>query len=492
MQAGELVPALLLPGVDLVLGDHAVLDQRLRVEVRDALVALDLRVHLRLRVRRLVGLVVAEAPVADQVDQHVVAELGAEGHRQPDRGDAGLDVVGVDVDDRDVEALGEVRCPGRRARVLEVGREADLVVLHEVQRAADLVAVEALEVQRLRDHALPGEGRVAVQHDRHRGVLVALGARPAAVGLRGARGAHHDRVDELQMARVGLQVDEDLAALAQLVGARVAVVVLDVAGAALRDLGDGLDDLERRGALELAEDRLVGAAEVVGEHVQAAAMRHPDDDLARAVGCAELDHLVDHRDRHVEALDRELLLTEVGLVQEALQRVDRDQAAQQAALLLGRHRRAVDAGLDPLAQPDALAMARDVLDLVGDDAAVGLAQVRQRLFEVLPRNVGAQDLRRDAAHQLRRQVDGVGVQRRVAHRVLPERVERRREVAVGAEGLDQRGRGLHGLQQLGDVLLRRDRDLRARRARRRRPGPGPAGARAPGPAAAPSDAKTAS
>ena len=49
-----------------------------------------------------------EAPVADQVDQHVVAELLAEGEREAHRADAGRDVVGVDVDDRHVEALRQV------------------------------------------------------------------------------------------------------------------------------------------------------------------------------------------------------------------------------------------------------------------------------------------------------------------------------------------------------------------------------------------------
>ena len=115
-------------------------------------------------------------------------------------------------------------------------------------------------------------------------------------------------------------------------------------------------------------------------------------------------------------------------------------------------------------------MARDVLDLVGDRAAVGLAQVRQRVFEVLARDVDPQDLRRDAPHQLRRQVDRVGVERRVADRVLPERVERRGEVAVGAVGLDQRRRRLHGLQQLGDVAPAARPRPAARRERRRRLG----------------------
>jgi hypothetical protein len=151
------------------------------------------------------------------------------------------------------------------------------------------------------------------------------------------------------------------------------VVVLDVARPALRQRGDGF---ERRGALELGEDRRVGAPEVVGEDVEAAAMRHPDDDLARAVRRGELDHLVEHRHGHVEALDGELLLPEVRLVHEALEGVDLDEALEQRALLVVRERLAELARLDALAQPHPLAMARDVLDLVGDRPAVGLAQVR--------------------------------------------------------------------------------------------------------------------
>ena len=65
----------------------------------------------------LVLLVVAVAPVADEVDDDVVAEAAAEGHREPDRRDRGLGVVGVDVDDRHVEALGEVARVAGRAPV---------------------------------------------------------------------------------------------------------------------------------------------------------------------------------------------------------------------------------------------------------------------------------------------------------------------------------------------------------------------------------------
>ena len=264
----------------------------------------------------------------------------------------------------------------RRARVVGVGGEADLVVLDDVDRAADRVAVERLQVERLGDDALAREGGVAVQDDRDRGVGVLVGVRALAGRLRRAGGAGRHRADELQVRRVGLQADDDRLAARQLVGALGAVVVLDVAGAALGQRGDRL---ERRGALELGEDRLVAAAEVVGEHVQAAAVGHADHDLARAAGGGQLGQLVEHRHRHVQALDRELLLAQVGLVHEALEGVDLGQPLEQRLLLVAGQRVAELAGLDRLAQPQPLAVRGDVLDLVGDRPAVGLAQVGQRV-----------------------------------------------------------------------------------------------------------------
>ena len=62
----------------------------------------------RLRVRRLVLLVVAEAAVADQVDDHVVSEALPVGEREADRRDRRLGIVGVDVDDGNVETFREV------------------------------------------------------------------------------------------------------------------------------------------------------------------------------------------------------------------------------------------------------------------------------------------------------------------------------------------------------------------------------------------------
>ena len=69
---------------DLRLGDDALGDELLCVLREDGGMAGDPRRHQRLRVRGLVLLVVAEAPVAEEIDDHVAAEAAAVGEREPD------------------------------------------------------------------------------------------------------------------------------------------------------------------------------------------------------------------------------------------------------------------------------------------------------------------------------------------------------------------------------------------------------------------------
>ena len=79
--SAELVPDLLLPSINFVARHHASLCQLCGVQLTGPCVPLNLGVHLRLRVGRFVGLVVTEAPVANQVDQNVMPKLGSVGHR---------------------------------------------------------------------------------------------------------------------------------------------------------------------------------------------------------------------------------------------------------------------------------------------------------------------------------------------------------------------------------------------------------------------------
>ncbi len=150
--------------------DVATTDEGLGVELADRALLLDQVVHQRLGVRRVVALVVTAAAVADQVDDDVLVERLAVLERQPRDADARLGVVAVHVEDRRLDHPRDVGAVERGARRAGRGGEADLVVDDQVDRAAGAVAAQLREVERLRDHALAGERRVAVDQQREHGV----------------------------------------------------------------------------------------------------------------------------------------------------------------------------------------------------------------------------------------------------------------------------------------------------------------------------------
>src|SRR5690606_20914753 len=112
-------------------------------------------VHQRLGERGFVALVMAEAAIAPHVDHDVALELLAEIDRELARKGHRLGIVAVDVQDRRLNALGDVRRIGRRARELRAGRETDLIVDDEVDAAAGIVTADAREAEALPDDTLP-------------------------------------------------------------------------------------------------------------------------------------------------------------------------------------------------------------------------------------------------------------------------------------------------------------------------------------------------
>ena len=88
-----------------------------------------------------------------------------------------------------------------QASIARRGREADLIVHNDVQRAAGRVAFKVGKVQRLGDDALAREGSVAVDQQRD-----ALTARRVAVSaLLRARAAFDDGVNRFQMTGIWCQ-----------------------------------------------------------------------------------------------------------------------------------------------------------------------------------------------------------------------------------------------------------------------------------------------
>src|SRR5262244_1288350 len=99
----------------------------------------DRRVLTRLCEGRLVALVVSPAAVADEVHEDVSVEALAIGVGKSNRGQAGLGLVGVDMDDWDLEAFGEIAGIEGRPTVSGGRGEADLVIDDDVDCASGLI-----------------------------------------------------------------------------------------------------------------------------------------------------------------------------------------------------------------------------------------------------------------------------------------------------------------------------------------------------------------
>ncbi|MNX78704.1 hypothetical protein D3C86_1103090 [compost metagenome] len=251
-------------------------------------------------------------------------------------------------------------------------------------------------------------------------------------GLLGARLAQDDRVDDLQVRRVGGQRQVDLVAV-ELTVRRGAHVVFDVARAL---------DVRRHGrtALELVEDGLVGLAHDGGERVQAAAVGHAEDDLVNAQVAAALDHLLQGRDHGLAAVQAEALGAGEALVQEAFKALGLDQLVQdgQLAFLGEGVLLELVRAFEALLQPGLLFRLGDVHELHADVAAVGALEQLEHLTDRA--GLQAQDAVEEdrAVHVGGGEAVEFGGQLGVFDRLLDtQRVQRRLQVAAHAVAADQ-------------------------------------------------------
>ncbi len=362
---GVIAPVERLPvGGDHLVGilrpDQPLSEELVRVELARAGMLVDDLVHQRLGDHRLILLVVAELAEAHEVDHHVLLELGAVIEGDLGRHDHGLRVVAVHVEDRRLDHLHDIGAIEGRAAVARVrGREADLVVQHDMHGAPGAVAARLRQVQGFHDHALAGDRRVAV--DQHRQHLLAL-AVLAAVLARPHRALDH-RVHDLEMRRIEGERQVHRPAGRIDVG-RESLVILHVAG-------------EQRIvvlALEFREQILRHLAERVHQHVQPAAVGHAEHELLHPGLARALQKVVEHRDHRVTAFERKTLLPDIARVQESLETFGRGEPLEDMALVVRRIARLRPDRLQPLLDPVLLHATGEVHVFDAESAAVGLLQ----------------------------------------------------------------------------------------------------------------------
>ena len=241
------------------------------------------------------------------------------------------------------------------------------------------MAAQSGQAEAFGNDALAGKGRIAVQQQRqHLGAIDLGGLDPAAVHgrelvLLGARLAEHHRIDDLEVRGVGGQRQVDLVAVELAVRGR-AEVILDVARAFHVVGGE-------RPALELVEDRAQRLAHDLGQHVEAAAVGHAEDDLLHAERAAALDDLLQRGQQGLAAVETEALRARVLDVEELLEALGLDQLVEDRLLALGRELDLLVRTLDALLDPRLLRRIGDVHELDAERRAIGALEDVEHLAQ---------------------------------------------------------------------------------------------------------------
>ena len=265
--------------------------------------------------------------------------------------------------------------------------------------------------------------------------------------LLGAHLAEHHGIDDLQMRRVGGQRQMDAVVVELAVGRR-AEMVFDVAGA-LDRVGVG------GAALEFMEQRAVRLAQHLGQHVEAAAMRHADHDLLYAEIAAALDDLLQRRDQRLSAVEAEALGAGEFDIAEFLETFGFDQLVEDRAPAFAGEADFLVRPFDALLDPALLRGVGDVHEFDAERLAVGALADRDDLaqagvFEA--EHVIEEDLAVEIAVD-----EAVGARIEflaVARRFDAERIELGVEMAAHAVGPDQHQRAHRIARRLMDVAGR--------------------------------------
>ena len=120
-----------------------------QVGLTHAVALIDQLIGQRLSEPRFVLFVMPVAAIAVHVDNDIALELAAEVHRQIDDLGHGLRMLTIHMEDRNLQHLADVSAVLGRTGFVRTGREADLIVDDDVQRATRFVALQLAQVERL-------------------------------------------------------------------------------------------------------------------------------------------------------------------------------------------------------------------------------------------------------------------------------------------------------------------------------------------------------
>jgi len=163
---------------------------------------------------------VAEAAVAEHVDDYRLLELLAEFGGDLGGKNHGFGIIAIGMENRRLDHLGHIGGVGRRPGEMRAGGKADLVVDDEMNGTAGAVAAEPRQAETFSHNTLPGKGRIAMDEQGQYAFPLAV----AALVLLGAGLAQHHRIDDFEMGGIGGQRQMNRVVVKHPVGGRSQMV----------------------------------------------------------------------------------------------------------------------------------------------------------------------------------------------------------------------------------------------------------------------------
>src|SRR6266478_4501012 len=137
-----------------------------KITLTDRLAFGDGLIKHRLGEGGLVTFIMPEPAIAEHVDDHIALELMTEVHAQANHLGDSFRILAIDMKNRDLKHLRDIRRVRARARLIRAGGKTNLVIDHHVQRSSYGVSAKPAQIQSLLHDAFASKRSVLVNQQR--------------------------------------------------------------------------------------------------------------------------------------------------------------------------------------------------------------------------------------------------------------------------------------------------------------------------------------
>ena len=237
--------------------------------------------------------------IAPEFDEGITPKRLAEFSGSLHRPHACFWIIAIDMKNRDVIRLRQIRAVLTAKSVLWIRRESNLIIDDHMKRAADVISSQLHKVEALRHRSLSRKRRVAM--DKHRNNFFSLAV--FAQILLCSRSPERDSVDKFQMRRIGRcgQMHHSRCGLSI---RAISLMIFHIAATFRETCGPCF--------FEFSQHLLIFLANDIRQQVHSAAMSECETEFTSAECRACLDQLIEHRDDRVCTFQTKAFLADIS------------------------------------------------------------------------------------------------------------------------------------------------------------------------------------